>query len=116
MPRRDDAESDADGEADGCDDGKHRRVDRVGDVVRTPGTLRHPIEEPDSTHHQRETQHAADDGDRHALDEQLPDDPPAVRAQRDPNADLARSANRTRQQQIRHVHARDQQDQQRRAQ
>jgi hypothetical protein len=97
VPRGDDAEPDADGHADGGDDGKHRRVDRVCDVVRAPGILRQPIEEPDSPHHQRETQHAADGGDRHAFDEQLPDDPPAVRAQRDPDADLARSANRTRQ-------------------
>ena len=46
----------------------------------------------------------------------LSDDPPAARAQCDPNADLARSMKRTRQQQIRDVRARNQQNEHRRAQ
>ena len=43
---------------------------------------------------QAEAKHAAHDPQADALDEQLADDPPAARAESDPDGDLARSVHR----------------------
>ena len=56
-----------------------------------------------------EADDAAGGGEQQALDQQLPHDAPARRAHRVAHRDLARPCRRARQQQVRHVGARDQQ-------
>ena len=54
-------------------------------------------------------------GEQHALDEQLPDDPPPARAERDADGDFARPVGRARQQQVGDVGAGDEQHERDRA-
>ena len=77
--------------------------------------LRHVFEQErgqrlDRPHRRHETDDAADRCDDHAFDQELAQDPPARRSQRGAGGDLARAAGRPREQQVRRVRARDQQE------
>ncbi len=66
------------------------------------------VEEPDTDGRQAKPHETADDRQQRALDQQLADDAPARRAQRDADGHFARAAGRSREQQVRDVGAGDQ--------
>ena len=78
---------------------QYRLADVRGRVVE-PSNSGVSEAEPDNTRHERQ---------QHALDEQLLDDAPSRRADRDTDGDLARAIGRARQKQVGHVRAGDEQ-------
>ena len=92
----------------------HRQIDPVGRRVGNRGAGIDDVESDgeqsraDAGH--RHSDAPRHDGDQHALDQQLPDDPPAGSAERQPDRDFARAAGGARQQQRGEVGARHQQD------
>ena len=109
MQRRREPEEHSGPEADGGKEREHDLVHRERHPVRLADAGGGHIEQSHAPRRQAETQNAAQDREQHALDEQLPDDAPAAGAQGDTHRDFARSLGGTRQQQIGHVRARDQQ-------
>ena len=89
MQRGCKAEEDAGGDADDREEREHAGIHVERHPVRPADVLRLAVEP--SNPHVSETQphDAADEGEHHALDEQLPDDAPPARAERDADGDLA---------------------------
>ena len=73
-------------------------------------------EQPDQPAHRDDAQAAADERERHALGEQLPQQARPARAHRDAHGQLALARHQAREEQVRHVDARDEQHEPRRAQ
>jgi hypothetical protein len=73
------------------------------------------VEPADARHREEQTERAGDQREQHALDEQLPDDLPAARADRHADADLRGPTRRAREQQVGHVGTRDEQHERDRA-
>ena len=65
------------------------------------------VEPSDSRIREAEARDPRDKCEQHALDEQLPDDAPSSRADRDAHGHLTRAVGRAREQQIGDVRARD---------
>jgi len=80
------------------------------DPIRLADILGRGVEQPHSGEGKREAQETADDGEHHAFDEQLTHDAPAGGAERHAHRHLARARRRSRQQEVRHIGARDEQD------
>ena len=75
---------------------EHDAVERELDPVRLPDVGHGGIEEPDADDRQPEPEHAAEEREQYALDEELPHDTEARGAERDTDRDFARSTRRSR--------------------
>ena len=115
MQRRREAEQHPGQQAHPRHEREHAGVHREGHPVRLPDVLRFPIEPPDENHGEAETDNAADEGQEHALDEQLTNDPPPRRAEGHAHGDLPGAMGRAGQQQVGDVRAGDQQHERDRA-
>ena len=72
-------------------------------------------DEPQNAPRERQPAHAANQTEQAVFDEHLHGEPAASRAERRAYGELARSADAPREQQVRHVHARDEQHERHRA-
>ena len=110
MQRRrepeDHARDEADQEKEQQDDG----IDREIHPVRLADVLRQRVEDADARIGERNAGDPAEQREHHALDEELPDHPPAARAERHAHADFLGAFGRSREQQVGDVAAGDQQD------
>ncbi len=109
VQRRRQTEQDPGAERDRGEEGDDGAVHGELNPVRLADILRGGVEETDADVGERQAEHTADDGKQHALDQQLPHDPPAVGAERDAHGNLARPVRRAREQQVGDVGARDEQ-------
>ena len=109
VQRRREAEDDAGAEADRREESKHPRVEGELDPIRLADVRDRRVEQADADDRQPEAEHAADDRQQQAFDQQLPHDAPTGRSQRDADRDFARAVGRSREEQVGDVCARDQQ-------
>ena len=84
-------------------------IDRELHPVRLALVGQHRVEDPDAAQGQAQPEHAADARQQDAFDQQLTHDPPAARAERHADRNLARPLCRPREQQVGDVGAGDQQ-------
>ena len=88
----------------------HAQVGGVVDPVRQRLDGDGAAEHAHTAHRERQSQRSTQSGQHAPFDEQLPDNPPAARAKRGPDRDLAGAAQRLPQHQVGDVRARDQDD------
>ena len=110
--RRHEAEDQARGEGDGHRHGEHRQVERDLIESRHRYAIGNERDQPAvKRKRQRQPGDAARGAEQQALAEQLREETPASRTERGADAELALAHRASRQEQIRHVHARNQQHQ-----
>ena len=110
LQRGHQANGDSDERREG--DGKRERRPVDGDRVRARKSRRRERHEGcDTGSRHRHADHAAERGQQQAFREQLPDDPQSPGPERGPHRELAASLSAAREQQIRHVHARNREQQ-----
>ena len=112
LERRREAEEHAGRDADARKERDHHGIDGERHPVRFAKrrVAEHRIDRPDTGDAQHEPHEAADDREHDALDQQLPDDSPSGCTERDSHGNLSRPLRRPRQQQVRDIRARNQQD------
>ena len=109
VQRRRKTERDAGGHAREGEEREHARVEREHHPVRLAHILRHRVERLEPKDRQAKADKAADEGEQHAFDEQLPDHLQARGAYREADPDLPGAIGGSRQQQVRHIRAGNQQ-------
>ena len=105
------AEQQAGEYADGSGECKHTPVHRHVDFDDLRTRRQHGDDRATAPARDQQPRGGADRREHDAFDQQLPDQAPASRAERQPHGELLASCHRLREQQVGHVRARDRQDQ-----
>ena len=92
------------------EEAEHAGIHVESHPVRPADVLGLAVEPLNAQVSEAQPRDAADHGEQHALDEQLPDDPPPARTERDANRDFARPVGGARELQVGDVGAGDEQD------